>query len=57
MRTSIKSLFARFRSDERGVTLVEYGIALVLAIFVGTAALTDLGTAVDGQMGDAEALL
>lgn len=32
MRNSIVNVFARLRQDEKGVTLVEYGIALVLAI-------------------------
>ena len=53
MHTSIKSLFSRFRGDERGVTLVEYGIALVLAVVVGTTALGQLGTDVNTQLGQA----
>lgn len=51
---SIKKLLSRFRSDERGVTLVEYGIALTLAVLVGTGALGTLGTAVDAEMTAAE---
>jgi len=43
-----------FAACDSGVTLVEYGIALILAITLGTAALTDLGTAVDTQITDAE---
>jgi len=54
---TIQNLIARFRADERGVTLVEYGIALVLAVVVGTAALTDLGNAVDGEMNAAEVVM
>ena len=54
---SIKKLLSRFRSDERGVTLVEYGIALTLAVLVGTGALTALGTAVDAEMTTAEGVM
>ncbi|MCE6970010.1 Flp family type IVb pilin [Cereibacter sphaeroides] len=42
-----------FRRDEEGVTLVEYGIAIVLAITVGTGALIGLGGDINGQMDDA----
>lgn len=54
MRTQISQLFRRFARDDRGVTLVEYGIALVLAITVGTGALVALGGEVDGQMTEAQ---
>jgi pilus assembly protein Flp/PilA len=47
-----RTLFARFRKDEKGVTLVEYGIALVLAITVGAGALVTLGGGVSEQMTD-----
>jgi pilus assembly protein Flp/PilA len=53
MRSALVSLFQRFRRDEKGVTLVEYGIALVLAITVGVGALTLLGGEVSDQMGEA----
>ena len=54
MRTQISQLFRRFARDDRGVTLVEYGIALVLAIVVGTTALLALGGEVVANMGDAQ---
>jgi pilus assembly protein Flp/PilA len=57
MRTQLSQLFSRFARDDRGVTLVEYGIALILAIAVGTTALTNLGDEVQDQMGDAETLM
>jgi len=47
----------RLRNDEEGVTLVEYGIALVLAVSVGTLALSTLATDVKAEMGDASAVL
>ncbi|WP_204115202.1 Flp family type IVb pilin [Shimia biformata] len=41
-------IWKRLRRDESGVTLVEYGIALALALALGTAALTTLG----GEISD-----
>ncbi|MCT2538604.1 Flp family type IVb pilin [Sedimentimonas flavescens] len=51
---NVKNLIARFRNDEEGVTLVEYAIALVLAVGVGTAALSTLSDAVGDKMTAAE---
>ena len=52
MRNAIVNIFARLRRDEKGVTLVEYGIALVLAISVGGLLLTNLGDEVKTQLSD-----
>ncbi|WP_300514735.1 hypothetical protein [Aliiroseovarius sp.] len=41
--------------DDRGVTLVEYGIALALALLVGTATLTALGGEIAAALGVAGA--
>lgn len=57
MRTKLTTLFRRFSRDDRGVTLVEYGIALILAITVGGTILTGLGTATSGQMTEATELM
>ena len=57
MKNFLKKTFARLMKDEKGVTLVEYGIALTLAVAVGTVGLGALGTAVDTQMDDATACL
>ncbi len=46
----LKTTFDRFRRDEKGVTLVEYGIAIALAVGLGTAALTTLGTEIGAAM-------
>lgn len=46
-----------FLQEDSGVTLVEYGIALILAIAIGTAALGTLATAIDGQLADATVCL
>ncbi len=48
MRDLIEYTVGRFIKDERGVTLVEYGIALTLAVTFGAAALIALGGEIDG---------
>ena len=56
MRATILKLLSRFRRDDAGVTLVEYGIALMLAVVVGGAALTVLGNNVTAEMNEASAI-
>lgn len=48
MRDVLKFYVRKFVRDERGVTLVEYGIALALAVTFGIAALTALGGEIRG---------
>lgn len=57
MMNFLKKTFARLMKDEKGVTLVEYGIALTLAVTVGTGALAILGGDVDDEMGSASTIL
>jgi pilus assembly protein Flp/PilA len=57
MKTFLKKTFARLMKDEKGVTLVEYAIALTLAVTVGTGALLTLGDDVDAEMTDASVVL
>ena len=45
---NLKNLARRFRKDERGVTLVEYGIGITLAVVLGIGALSALA----GDVGD-----
>ncbi len=45
----VRHLMCRFVRDTRGVTLVEYGVALTLAVTMGAAVLVALG----GEIGDA----
>lgn len=44
-----------FSEDQRGVTLVEYGIALVLAVGIGSATLLALGTEISDAINTAAA--
>jgi Flp pilus assembly pilin Flp len=57
MMTFLKKTFARLAKDEKGVTLVEYAIALTLAVGVGTLALDTLSNDVEGELGEASAIL
>ena len=57
MFTKVKNLVSRFRRDEEGVTLVEYGIALTLAVGVGGFLLTTLAADVSAKMGEASVVL
>ncbi len=49
----LKASFADLRSNEEGATLVEYGIALGLAITLGGGALATLAGNVGNSMGAA----
>ena len=53
----MRTLFQKFRKSESGATLVEYGVALILAVIVGGVALTSLAGEVTQKMGDASALM
>lgn len=44
----MRNLFQNFRKSESGATLVEYGVALLVAILVGGVALVNIG----GQTSD-----
>jgi pilus assembly protein Flp/PilA len=57
MRDALLKLFIRLRHDDEGVTLVEYGVAVALAVFVGTGALALLGADITGAMGAAGAVM
>ncbi|QJF53210.1 Flp family type IVb pilin [Roseobacter ponti] len=51
------STWVRLRHSDEGATLVEYGIAVTLAVAVGVTALGLLGTAIIGELNEAEALM
>lgn len=50
-------LIDRLNRDERGATIVEYGVALLIIVTVGTGALVTLAGDVNTQFGLAEGLL
>ena len=50
----MRSIFQKFKSDESGATLIEYGVALVVAIVVGGSALSILAQETSLNMTEAE---
>ena len=50
MMLRLNKALRRFRREDDGATLVEYGIAITLAVAVGTFMLSELGTAITGEM-------
>ncbi len=57
MKDMFLSTWVRLRHCDEGATLVEYGIAVTLAVAVGVTALGLLGTAIIGELNEAEALM
>ena len=49
----IKNYTARFLRSDHGVTLLEYGIALIIAVTIGAAGMTFLGAEVSLQITEA----
>lgn len=54
MSNLVRKFFVRLKNDERGATLVEYGIALFIAIAVGGTLLTGLGGTTSGNFTAAD---
>ncbi|MDA8587122.1 hypothetical protein N9L47_12820 [Rhodobacteraceae bacterium] len=52
MRNTIKSSMLRFWTDVSGATLVEYGIALLVVVVVGSATIGALATAVGNEISE-----
>lgn len=57
MRDLLLKKWIQFRHCDEGVTLVEYGVAVALAVFVGTGALALLGADITGAMAAAGAVM
>ncbi|MDW4499969.1 hypothetical protein R5H30_18395 [Sulfitobacter sp. D35] len=57
MKDLFLSTWIRLRHSDEGATLVEYGVAIVLAVVVGTGGLLALGGEVNTQMGEAQAVM
>lgn len=49
----MKTLLKKFLRNDSGAALVEYGIALLVVILVGTAGLIGLAQGTGAQFGDA----
>ncbi len=54
MSKNIRRKFEQFVKNEKGATLVEYGIALILAVSVGGLALTSLAQSTEANYNQAE---
>lgn len=54
MTNILKKLIARLQSCDEGATLVEYGIALGIAVSVGAGALLTLGGDVNSKFAEAK---
>ncbi|MBC7143315.1 MAG: hypothetical protein H5U18_14360 [Rhodobacteraceae bacterium] len=50
MRATLMKKLRSFRHNDEGVTLVEYGVALVLAVTVGTGVLIAMAGDINAQM-------
>ena len=46
-------IFSKLAQNERGATMVEYGIAVVVAVLVGTSGLISLGNQINSNMASA----
>ena len=57
MKDALLKKYVSFRHCDEGVTLVEYGIGIALAITLGTAALAALAGSIGISMGNAGALM
>lgn len=57
MKDAVLKKWIEFRHCDEGVTLVEYGIGIALAITLGGGALGLLGVSIGTSMGNAGALM
>ncbi|CAD0185906.1 hypothetical protein RUESEDTHA_02807 [Ruegeria sp. THAF57] len=53
MSNSIREIFLKLREDERGATLVEYGVALLVAIIAGGGFLINLADNTNSNFSEA----
>ena len=52
MTNRMAAVFTHFLRRESGATLVEYGVALLVVIIVGSAAISALGNAVGNEINE-----
>ncbi len=53
MSNTIRKIFLKLREDERGATLVEYGVALLVAIIAGGGFLITLADSTNSNFEEA----
>ncbi len=53
MSNTIRKIFLKLREDERGATLVEYGVALLVAIIAGGGFLITLADNTNSNFSEA----
>ncbi len=53
MSNTIRKIFLKLREDERGATLVEYGVALLVAIIAGGGFLITLADSTNSNFSEA----
>lgn len=57
MYNKLLNVWVQFRHNDEGVTLVEYGVAVALAVAVGTVALVALAGNITAAMNAAGAVM
>ena len=57
MYNKLLNVWVKFRHNDEGVTLVEYGVAVALAVAVGTVALIALAGNITAAMNAAGAVM
>ena len=57
MYNKLLNIWVQFRHNDEGVTLVEYGVAVALAVAVGTVALIALAGNITAAMNAAGAVM
>ncbi|CAD0185907.1 hypothetical protein RUESEDTHA_02808 [Ruegeria sp. THAF57] len=57
MSNSIRKIFLKLREDERGATLVEYGVALLVAIIAGGGFLITLADNTNSNFSEANSTI
>ena len=57
MRAAIRNCSLRFICDEEGVTLVEYGIAIVLALVISTTLIFGLAAQISANMDEGSSIM
>lgn len=53
----LKTVFARFARDEKGASMVEYAVALIVVATIGVTAMNTLGTSAQGKVTCANAVI